>query len=104
MIIGKDFKFRDDIKADTTPVELVGGPFPGVVVRFTTVSIQEQKNETATIKFDYEIFESGNETMVGLRKNPVFNEYIGLILNSMILEAIDAAENRTNNTTELIEE
>jgi len=99
MEIGVDFKFRDDKKADTVPVELIGEPYNGIVFRFTSVAIKEEVGQSATIKFDYELFESVEHTMIGLRKDKKFNEHIGLVLNSMILEAIDAADNGTSNIT-----
>jgi uncharacterized membrane protein len=92
MILGVDYKFRDDMKQDTVPIEILTGMYKGVVCRFTKVSIHEQKNNTATLKFDYELFETGENTMVSLRKDVLFTEYLGLILNSMILSTLDREE------------
>jgi hypothetical protein len=51
----------------------------------------------------------GNHTETQLRKDKVFNEYIGLVLNALIVEAIDAIEehdneSRKDDSKELIEE
>ena len=44
MVIGEDYKFRDDLKYDTVPIELLTGPYTGIVLRYTHVAIKEQAN------------------------------------------------------------
>ena len=106
MILGEDYRFRDDIKADTVPIEMLTGPYKGVTLRYTTVAIQEQENGSAKLKFDYELYETGDHTMVGLRKDDRFQIHAGLILNAMILESIEAPDNepRENDSEEFVEE
>jgi hypothetical protein len=109
MIINEDFKFRDDlVKEDkeTVPVELLTGDYKGVILRYTTVSIKENANDTATMNFAYELLEMGDHTETALRKDVVFNQYIGLVLNAMILEAIDGEpnESRKDDIEEPVEE
>ena len=104
MIIGQDYKFRDDMKADTVPVELLTDPYSGVILRYTTVAISEQEDGTAKLKFDYELFETGNHTMVGLRKDPKFQEYAGLVLNAMILESVENPDEFGENYSEELDE
>jgi hypothetical protein len=110
MIINEDYKMRDDL-ADahlTLPVELLTGVYKGVILRFTVVNIVEG-NDEATLKFQYELLEMGNHTETSLRKDKVFNQYAGLVLNSMIVEAFDATdkeenESGKNNSKELTKE
>jgi hypothetical protein len=113
MKINEDFKFRDELskdKKDTVPIELLTGIYKGVILRYTTVDIKEDvANDQATLKFQYELLEMGNHTETQLRKDKVFNEYIGLVLNALIVEAIDAIEehdneSRKDDSKELIEE
>jgi len=92
MNIGEDFKFRDDKvkdKKETVPIELLTGPFKGVILRYTQVSIKENQNETATLQFAYDLLKIPNRfSEVGLRKNEKFSTHIGLVLNTLILEAV----------------
>lgn len=103
MILGEDFKFRDDLKKDTVPIELLLDPFKGIVYRYIKVGIKENNNKTATLKFDYELYEMGDHTETKLRKDKMFTETLGLVLNTLILE-VGADENRKNDTQELNQE
>ena len=100
MIMGQDYRFRDDIKADTVPIEMLTDPYKGVILRYTTVAIQEQKDGTAKLKFDYDLIETGDNTMIGLRKDDKFQEYAGLILNAMILESLENPDEPGENYSE----
>lgn len=93
MIAGEDYKFRDDMENNTVPIELLTEPYKGVILRYTTVAIQEEEDGNAKLKFDYELFETGEHTMVSLRKDDKFQQHIGLILNAMILESLEAPDN-----------
>lgn len=92
-MLSKDFRFRDDIKADTVPIEILEGPFAGVVLRFTSVQIREQEDGTARMLFDYELHEMKHHSETSLRKNVKFTETAGLILNQLILEKVDTDNN-----------
>lgn len=97
MIIGKDFKFRDDLKNDTVPIELLLDPYSKIVYRYTQVGVKENDNSTATLKFQYDLIEMGDYTETSLRKDKVFENILGLILNLLILDAADD-EHRKNNS------
>lgn len=90
MIINIDYKFRDDIKADTVPIQLLTGPYNGVVYRYTQVSIKEKENDSAVMQFDFYLHETGEHTENSLRADPKFTAHIGLILNQLILDTVDA--------------
>lgn len=90
MVIGEDYKFRDDLKYDTVPIELTSGPYEGVILRYTKVSIKEQSGDNATVKFEYDIVKADQFNKSKLRSDLLFQEHIGLILNSMILETIES--------------
>lgn len=106
MIVNEDFKFRDDLvkeKSDTVPIELLTDPYKGVILQYTKVSVKEQKDNTATLKFEYEIKRAGDLTETSLRKDKKFEKHIGLILNSLILEVVDN-EHREDNPSQSLKE
>ena len=90
MIIGQDFRFRDDMKTDTVPIEILTEPYKGVILRFTEVGVEELNDGTAKLKYQYDLFEMGDHTETSLRKDNKFVEFAGLILNTIILEAAEA--------------
>lgn len=92
MILGEDFKFRDDMKADTVPIEFLTDPYKGVILRYTNVGVKELENNTAILQFGYELYEMGDHTETKLRKDQRFQEHAGLVLNALILETLDAQE------------
>jgi hypothetical protein len=99
MIINIDYKFRDDIKADTVPIHLLTGPYNGVVYRYTQVSIKETKDDSAVMQFDYYLHETAEHTEASLRADPKFTTHIGLILNQLILDTVDV-----DDKEEIVEE
>lgn len=103
MNIGEDWKFRDDLKEDTVPIELLTGPYKGVTFRYTDVKVVEQELGTAKMQFNYELYQMGDHTETSLRKDSKFTTQIGLILNKLILEVVDD-EHRETDTEGLIEE
>lgn len=105
MKLNEDWKFRDDIKADTVPIEILTEPYKGVILRYTRVSIKEQQNESAVLQFEYELHEMGNHTEVSLRKDKKFEHFAGLVLNNLILESIEGTdESREDDTEGFVEE
>ena len=111
MKLGTDFKLRDDSfskekydAGETLPIELLVSPYEGVVYRYTRVALVENENKDgAVMKFDYEIIDPGKFSMVKLRGDNYFNKAIGLVLNEILLDymegAENGAENRGNDTT-----
>jgi len=107
MIPGKDFKFRDDLKYDTVPIEMLLSPYNDVIIRYQSISVKEIEEENrAVLQYSYDIISNGKFSKKELRKDSVFNEYLGLILNYMILEATEAEENaiREDYSEEPVEE
>lgn len=103
MRINEDYKFRDDLTTDpkqTVAIELIGeSPYTGVVYRYTQVMIKEiVEGEQAKLLFEYELLDTKDHTEVSLRNNPAFTQHIGLILNSLILDTVDAPPD--NDVTE----
>ncbi len=89
MIIGTDFKFRDDLKDyDTLPVEILTGPYKGVILRYTQVAVQEQENDTAKLRFAFEFVENSGFKEKLLKEDSKFLTNAGLILNAMILGTV----------------
>jgi hypothetical protein len=108
MEAGVDYKFRDDLvksydeKGTTVPVELMVDPFAGIVYRYTRVEFNI-KVDPPKVLYDYEIIKTNDLSMMTLRKNVKFNTVVGLVLNMMMLELIDAegaSETGTNYTEE----
>lgn len=107
MIIGKDYLLRDDLYEEdkTLPIQLLTGPYKGVIIRYTTVAIKEVDDNQAKMLFDYDLLEMGDHTETSLRKDVMFTEHAGLVLNTMILETLEAKDAiREDDSTELIEE
>ncbi len=107
MIIGEDYKFRDDLKDyDTVPIELLMEPWQGVILRYVQVTVKELKNDTAKLQFQYDLIEMGNHTETNLRRSKKFEECIGLVLNHMILEVVANEQSKSgeNDTEVFVEE
>ena len=98
MELGIDYKFRDDLfnpkeEGTTVPIELKLDPFDGIVYRYTTVTFKVGEDDIPRLLYDYDIIKTNDLSMVTLRKNPKFNEVIGLILNGLLLDASEADQN-----------
>jgi hypothetical protein len=107
MILGQDFRFRDDLKEDTVPIEILLDPYKKIVYRYTKVGVKENDNDTATLKFQYDLYEMEDYTETQLRKDIKFEKTLGLILNSLILDAAESDsknEHREDDTQELNQE
>ena len=107
MKIGEDYKFRDDMKNyDTVPIELLIDPWKGVILRYVQVSVKELENDTAKLQFSYDLLDMGDHTETNLRRSKKFEEFVGLILNHMILEVSehDGTKSGEDNTEEFVEE
>ena len=108
MEAGTDFKFRDDLfnakeEGTTCPIELILDPFAGVVYRYTTVRFKLGEDDIPRLQFDYEIIQTNDLSMMTLRKNQKFNDAVGLILNTLLLDASEAegaSETRTDDNQE----
>ena len=108
MQLGIDYKFRDDLfnakeAGSTVPVELTLDPFTGVVYRYTTVTFKMEEDNIPRLIYDYEIIKTNDLSMMTLRKNEKFNAALGLILNTLLLDASESegdSETRTDNHKE----
>lgn len=106
MILGTDFRFRDEYKNDTTAIELLTQSYKGVIYRYTKVAIKEPEDGTAVLQFEYEIINPSSFEESKLRNDKYFQEHLGLILNTLILDVaeIENDEARTNNSEKSTEE
>jgi len=108
MEAGTDFKFRDDLfnakeAGSTVPIELTLDPFAGIVYRYTTVTFKMDEDNIPRLLYDYEILKTNDLSMITLRKNEKFNAALGLILNTLLIDASESegvSETRTNDTKE----
>lgn len=105
MILGIDYRFSNVYNTDTSAIELLTEAYKGVIFRYTNVGVKENEDETATLKFAYEILSSGKFKEKLLREDRYFQEHLGLILNSLILDIaeLDGAAGK-DNTDEFVEE
>lgn len=105
MILGIDFRFSNVYNTDTSAIELLTEAFKGVIFRFTNVGVRENEDQTATLKFAYEILSPGKFKEELLRQDPYFEHHLGLILNTLILDIaeLDGAT-RENDSKEFVEE
>ena len=105
MILNIDYRFSNVYNTDTSAIELLTEAFKGVIFRFTNVGVRENEDQTATLRFSYEILSSGKFKEELLRQDPYFEHHLGLILNSLILDIaeLDGAA-RENDSTEYTEE
>ena len=109
MIEQRDYRFRDDIykpdAGDTVPIEILTGPYKGVVYRYVRVGVSEKENGEAVLRFQYELLELGDHTETSIRNDNRFTEHIGIILNHFILElAENEVADRENDPEKSYEE
>lgn len=109
MIEQNDFSFRDDLykpdAGDTVPIEILTGPYKGVIYRYVRVGISEKDGEEAVLRFQYDLLEFGNHTETSIRNDQRFTQHIGIILNHFILElAENDVADRENDSEEFVEE
>ncbi len=105
MILGVDFQFNNVYNTDTSAIELLTAAYKGVIFRFTNVGVSENDDETATLRFSYEILSPGKFKEDKLREDEYFEQHLGLILNTLILDIaeLDGA-NRESYTEEPVDE
>jgi hypothetical protein len=93
MIENGDFRFRDDLIKDqnteTVPIEILTGPYKGVILRYTKVGVSELEDGTAKLQFQYDLLEMGDNSETKLRSDTRFETHAGLLLNHLILESIE---------------
>ena len=106
MILGMDYEFCNVYDTDTTAIKLLTELYKNVIFRFTNVGIKENpEDDSATLRFSYEILSSGEYKEDKLRGDQFFEQHLGLILNSLILDVaeLDSA-NREGYSEESVEE
>jgi hypothetical protein len=105
MILGTDYQFRDEYKTDTVPIEILTGPHKGVIFRYLNVRVVENEDGTAKIGFGYDLLDRNGFTETTLANNKHFQEFLGLVLNQLILDVTEYdVANRKNDLDESIEE
>lgn len=108
MILGIDYKFRDDMVDDkspeTVPIELLIGKFKGIVYRYTNVMISEptKEDDPAKLKFGYDVlyipYDGDHTPDAGdLNKDTLFNKVLGVILNELILDSVGIKDDGEND-------
>lgn len=105
MILGTDYRFSNVYNTDTSAIELLTEAYKGVIFRFTNVGVKENVNDSATLRFAYEILSPAKFKENKLREDKYFEQHLGLILNSLILDIaeLDGAD-REGYIEESVEE
>lgn len=106
---GEDYRFRDDLlkdESETVPMEILTGPYKDVIMRYTRVGVKEKDDSTAVLQFQYDLIEMGEHTETQLRKDPRFEQHLGILLNHLILESAESEvnANRKDDPQEPVEE
>lgn len=116
MKLGEDYSFQDDYKTETVAIKLLSGPYKDVIFRFVNLKVIEAEDKSyATMNYSYDIIKTPSLSETTLRKDTRFETHLGLVLNSLILDAAEMIENqvkikdsngtsRESNSTESIEE
>ena len=106
MILGVDYRFSNVYTTDTSAIELLTEAYKGVIFRYTHVGVKENlEDDSATLKFSYEILSPGKFKEEKLKEDRYFEQHLGLILNSMILDLAEYdGANREGYSEESIEE
>lgn len=94
-IEGVDYCFRDDIEnADgLSIIELLNGPYSGIMYCYGRTNIETVDSENGVLKFQFKVLGITDEEKEEYRKNKDFIQYIGEVLNSIILDDMGIDEN-----------
>lgn len=96
MVIDEDYILRDDLTApdQTTAVEIASDTiWKGITYRYAAVSFLEDKDTgKANMRFTFDIIDPVGFTEEQLRSDVGFVQYIGTILNALILEYVATPE------------
>jgi len=87
-----------DKKDQLAKVQILTGDFMETVFSFGVVTMNEDEinKDSLTISFDYEVLSSNKDDLMENNKIE-FEDYISLILNSILMNTIDKAEEKYNN-------
>mgnify|MGYP003642559971 CR=1 FL=1 len=96
MVIDEDYILRDDLTDpdETTAVEITADvPWKGITYRYAAVSFLEDKDTgKANMRFTFDIIDPLGFKEEELRSDVGFVQYIGTILNALILEYVSTPE------------
>lgn len=102
----EDYVLRDDLtnQDDTTAIEIISDTvWKGVIYRYTVVSfVEDPDTGKANLRFGYKIIDPVNFTEEDLMADAGFTNYIGTILNSLILEYVSLPETEEEVTEDVI--
>ncbi len=84
--------------ADFYGVKLKAGKWKNVVVVYGKVTVKEDKeSDTAKMSFNYAIQDPANYDIEELESNPDFNNYLGDLLNFIVLDSLENKEAKIGN-------
>jgi hypothetical protein len=92
MLENDDYVFRDELtkENETTAIELIADTiWKGVIYRYTAVTfVEDPDNGKSNMRFGFDIIDPANFTEGELIIDAGFTNYIGTILNSLILDYV----------------
>lgn len=98
-----DYEFIPSSESDkNVPVKVLTGIYKDVIVRFGTVTISEQENGEALVKFNYQLVEPvAVDQRNALNDDRNFKNFLGELLRCIVVNTGSFDENRTDYIEEL---
>ena len=90
-----DYKFvlTEGVK-DRTCIEIMQGPYKGIVFSFNNIKmpeldLEEETSEEIVVQFDFDIYEYVNYKHEDLTEDVNFQQYMGTILHDLLEKAVE---------------
>jgi hypothetical protein len=84
---GTHYVFVEKPSSDFYSVKLLTGEYSGVIYTYGQVKITEdEERDTARVVFQFKIEEVSEHITIDLNKDPIFKDYIGDLLCSILEE------------------
>jgi|TARA_R110000796_G_scaffold149757_1_gene266585 hypothetical protein len=80
-----DYRYVDEITEGNVPIEITGGQYKGIVLRYDRV-VLEEKDENLHFDYDYDIIENPNKEEVTEELRDVFTNILLSVLEEQITD------------------
>ena len=92
VITDRDVRYKD--KDAIASVKIIAGEYENVEFHFGEIHVDEDEKEgTCTLRFNYDILSDHKE----LDGNKDFEEVLGEVMNDILMESLNAAEEKYKN-------
>lgn len=75
-------------------IEILNDQFKDVIFRYGKISVNEEKDETATLSFEYDVINAAG--IENLEENEDFKNFLGDLISSILLDQIEKSEQITS--------